>query len=59
MGQLLDLVEVGNDPNWDELVRVHLGHQVGVVGKVLPGEVVLQLVLEHLFQLVHGDAGLA
>jgi hypothetical protein len=49
MGQLLDLVEVGDDPNRDKLVWVHLGHQVGVVGEVLPGEVVFQLVHQHGF----------
>ena len=53
--QLLDLVEICDDANWQELVRVHLGHQVGVVGEVLPGEVVLQLVGQHLLQLVHGQ----
>jgi hypothetical protein len=57
MGQLLDLVEVGDDPNRDKLVWVHLGHQVGVVGEVLPGEVVLQLVHQHGLKLLHRQPG--
>jgi hypothetical protein len=57
VGQLLDLVEVGDDPDRDKLVGVHLGHQVGVVGEVLPGEVVLQLVHQHGFKLLHVQPG--
>ena len=57
MGQLLDLIEVGNDPNGDKLVWVHLGHQVGVVGEVLPGEVVFQLVHQHGLKLFHRQPG--
>ena len=57
MGQLLDLVEVGDDPDRNKLVGVHLGHLVGVVGEVLPGEVVLQLVHQHGLELLHRQPG--
>ena len=57
-GQLLDLVEIGNDCNWYKLIRVHLRHKIRVMSEVLSGEVVLQLVLQHLLQLVHRDPGL-
>ena len=36
-GQLLDLVEIGNDCNWYKLIRVHLRHKIRVMSEVLPG----------------------